>query len=293
MAKIIAPRYAIIQRVDAALARAYLQALPDIPPDERALQRVRFCLGSLQSPDVRYLVATVLGPGATGVARVTAAVLRAAGARTGVLGRTLEDTAIDGAPIDDTLIGQAGTLTASSGYQLQATNAELGELTRREGVVILALTAFAEASERVALLMDEEVLPHDPVHAPVPDLVVVGNVDAAAADRAIGLVPDARPAVVAPLAPEARDRIERSAAEAGKPMLLGGRDHAVAERDGRLEFLVRGEPYVTVDAVPGIEPWQLATGVAAALALGVMGIRMREEWVVAGLDALRKEPVGP
>lgn len=254
---------------------------------------MRFCLSTLQSPDVRYLVATVLGPDAAAIARVTAAVLRAAGAPTAILGRSLEDTTVDGAPIDDALLGRAGTLAAASGYQLADAGRDLGELSRREGLTILALTAFAEASQRVALLIDGSVRAADPVHGPRADLVVIGTVDADAADRALALVPDGRPAVVAELPAALRERVERRLTEMGTPTLLGGRDHRIDERGGRLVFLVRDDPYVTLDPVPGVAPAQLATGLAAALALGVMGIRMREEWVVDGVASLRAQPVAP
>src|SRR6266508_2650489 len=146
---------ATIQEVDAPLVRAYLEALPHLPSDGKALERVRFCLAALQSPDVRYLVAAVVGPDAGEIARVTAAVLRAAGAPTGILGRSLAATTIDGAPIDDGLLARAGTLTAASGYQLADLGRDLGELTRHEASVILGLTAFAEASQRVALLVED------------------------------------------------------------------------------------------------------------------------------------------
>lgn len=271
--------------------RAYLQALPDIPPDGKALDRVRTCLTSLLGPDVRYLVALLLGPGTGQVARVAAAVLRAAGARTATLGRTLDEALVDGAPIDDALLGQAGTLAAAAGYQLRDSAPGLGELTRREGIVILALTAFAEASERVVLLVDEAIDPEDPLHAPRPDLVVLGLVDAGGAERALALVPEGRPAVVAPLADDARARAEARVTELGMPALIGGRDHRIVDRDGRLEFVVRDDPYVTLDPVPGVEAWELTTGIATALALGALGIRMREEWVVRGVASLRGAPV--
>lgn len=275
--------------MEAPLVRRYLEALPQLPPDARTLERVRFCLSTLQSPDVRYLVAAVLGADAAGIARVAAAVLRAAGARTATLGRTLEETTVDGLPIDDPLLARAGTMSAASGYQLADARRDLGELTRREGEVILALTAFAEASQRVALVLDPDVAPDDASHAPVPDLVVIGDVDAAAAERALGLVPPGRPVVAAGGA--ASELIERSAEKAGIPLLLGGRDHRVEEREGRSVLIVRDEPYVTFAVPGGIGTSEVASGIAAALALGVLGIRMREEWVVAGLDALRGEAV--
>lgn len=273
--------------------RAYIEALPDLPSDGKALERVRFCLSTLQGPDVRYLVAAVLGPDAPAIARVTAAVLHAAGAATGILGRSLEDTTVDGAPIDDALLAQAGTLAAAAGYQLADAGRDLGELTRREGSVILALTAFAEASQRVALLLDAEIAPSDVVHAAHPDLVVIGTVDRDTADRALGLLSEDRPVVIAALASELRAHVEARVTAMGIPALLGERDHRIDEREGRLVFSVRDEPYVTFDQVPGVDRPALATGIAAALALGVMGIRMREDWVTQGIATLRPEPVAP
>jgi hypothetical protein len=273
--------------------RAYLEALPDLPPDGRSLERVRFCLATLQSPDVRYLVASLLGRDAAAIARVAAAILRAAGAPTGVLGPTLASTTVDGAPIDDALLARAGTLSAASGYQLADSGRDLGELTRREASAILGLTAFAEASQRVALLLDEDVTPDDAAHAPRPDLVVIGSVGRDAAERALALVPDGRPVVVSALGSEARAYVEERTNETGIPALLGDRDHRIVERDGAVTFSVRDEPYVTLRDVGALDRSALATGIAAALALGVMGIRMREDWVTQGIASLRADAVAP
>ena len=273
--------------MDAPLVRAYLDALPDVPPDERSVARVRYCLATLQSPDIRYLVATIAGPRAAEVAEVARSVLGAAGARAAVLGPTLEGSSIDGAPIDDALIGQAGTLAAAAGYQLAATGAELGELVRRDAVVVLALTAFAEASQRVALLLDEAADPADPVHAPRPDLFV-SLVSGSRLDATLALAPADRPLIVAG-AP--RERIEALEKERDAPVLLAGRDHAAEERSGRLIFSVRDERYVDFDPVAGRTGPDLEAGIATALALGAMGIRMREEWVLAGIERLRRAAV--
>lgn len=252
---------------------------------------MRFCLSTLLGPDVRYLVAAILGPDAADIARVAASVLRAAGAPTGVFGSGLAAATVDGMPIDDALLGRAGTLTAASGYQLADAGRDLGELTRREAETILALSAFADASQRVALLVDPAVTPNDAVHAVRADLVVVGSVERDAAERAIALVPEGRPLVATVLPEPSRAFIEERTAALGIPAMIGGRDHAVDERAGELAFSVRGEPYVTFAPVAGLSPDVLATGIAAALALGVMGIRMREEWVTGGIDRLRAEAV--
>lgn len=280
--------------VDAALVRTYLDALPDVPPDEKARERVRFCLSTLQTPDVRYLVATVVGPRASAVGSVVAAVTAAAGAPTGLLGRSLGPVRVGGAPVDDALVGRAGTLSAAAGYQLADTRSDLGELSRWDGTVLLGLTAFAEASQRVAVLVDDAVDPLDPVHAPRPDLVVIASDALEVARAALALVPDGCPCVVAPVADGARDLLGARAAERGIPLLVGGRDHRVEAEGGGWAFLVRDEAYVTFDPVPGIGALETSTGLAAALALGLMGIRMREEWLLAGLAALRRpEGVAP
>lgn len=271
--------------------RAYLAALPDASPDERSPERVRACLASLQNPDVRYLVATLIGPRSAAVAEVAATVLRAAGARTAMLGRSLDESRLDGGAIDDALLAKAGTMAAASGYQLAATSPHLGELVRREGEVILALTAFAESSHRVALLLDPAGDPHAPVHAPRPDLVVVGPLDPALVDRALTLAAEGRPLVLAPLSGSARESAEARVAELGVPALVGGRDYSLRLDGGQAELVVRDEPYVRFDPPPGFEADDIATGIAAALALGALGIRMREEWILQGMAALSATPV--
>jgi hypothetical protein len=273
--------------VDAPLVRAFLEALPDTAPDPRAIARVRAALASLQDPDVRYLAATVLGPEAPAVARVMAAVLQAAGAPTATLCGLLSETTLSGAPLDDALFAAAGTLAASAVYQLHQTQPALGEVGRREASVLLGLIAFAEGGQRVALLLDEEIEPADPVHAPAPDLVVITRAPVGAVARAVELVPRGRPAVAAALDGDARAAVESWEKRSGSPLLLGGRDHDVRQEAGRLTFLVRGEPYVSFDQVPGIDATDLSCALAASLALGTLGIRMREEWLTAGLDALR------
>ncbi len=275
--------------MDAPLVRAFLDALPDVAPDGKGLARVRACLAATGNPDTRYLVATVVGSGARVVAGVMSSVLAAAGAPTAILGGSLEDASVAGAPIDDALLGRAGTLAASAAYTLHETQPALGELSRREAVVLLALIAFAEANERVALLVDEEALAADPIHAPRPDLVVVTSSEAL--DRTLALIHEGRPAVIASLAAAERERVETWATRAGAPLLLGGRDHEVRDDSGHLVFAVRGEPYVTFDPVPRVDSVSAGCALAGVLALGVMGIRMREEWVIAGLDALRGAPV--
>ncbi len=59
------------------------------------------------------------------------------------------------------------------------------------------------------------------------------------------------------------------------------------DASGRCTFTVRGDPYVSFSALDGIEDAEMSCALASCLALGTLGIRMREEWLHAGLDALR------
>ena len=277
--------------MDAEHVRAFLDALPDAAPDGRAVARVRSCLAALGDPDVRYLVARISGAGAPAVARVSAAALEAAGAPTATLGRSSEDTRVAGVPLDDALLAHAGTLAASAVYDLHHAQPELGEMTRREGWVLIGAIAFAEAAQRVALLLDEDGAPDDPAHALRPDLVVFSGGDEALVTRALAAMPASVPAVSGALDPAARRAIETWAQRGAAPLLLAGRDHEVRPQQDRSAFLVRGEPFVTFDPVDDIDAAALSCGLATALALGAMGIRMREEWLLRGLDALRPSAV--
>lgn len=253
--------------------RAFLAGLPDAATVARGHDRVRSMLESLQRPDVRFLVVALVGGGAAAIARPTRGILEAAGARTSAFGD----------PLEEVLLARAGTLAAAATYQLAASRPELGEPTRREVEVTLALTAFAEAGTRVVLLIDPAVDPDDPVHAPLADLVVIGQVDADGAARAIALVPEGRPCVAATQsAPGARERLEEVSRTRGVPLLQGGRDFIFAEEDGAVTVTVGDQAYARLPRAPDVGPVELATGVAAALGAGVLGIRMREEWVVQG-----------
>ncbi|HET8568426.1 MAG TPA: hypothetical protein VFM93_05505 [Candidatus Limnocylindria bacterium] len=264
--------------MDAPLVRAFLDALAPAAPDP---ERVRRCLAALQRPDIRYLVATVAGPGAGRVARVIRGVVEAAGAPTG----TVDGSArLGGAPLDDPLVASAGTLLADAALLLSQ---EGTELVRREADVLLALVAFAQASRRVALLVDEDVRTDDPLHVPVPDLVVLCGLDGERADRALSLLPDARPVVACGADDPARERILAVTGERGLPLLLAGRDFAATGDGPALDVEVAGERYAALPRAPEVTPDELATGIAGALALGALGIRMREEWVHTGAAAAR------
>lgn len=259
--------------------RAVVATFRDAAPSH---ERMRWLLETGR-PDVRYLVGHVAGGSSAAIARVCAAVLGAAGARTGILegeGRLPEG------PIDDALYDRAGRLTISAAHQLGIVRPDLGEAVRREIDVGLALTAFAEANLRAALLV-EEGPPADVALAAVhADVVLLGEVDADDVATCFALVRDGSPMVCAPQAEAARRRIEELATERAVPLLLGDRDFTFEAGAGACDVTVAGERYAALPLPSGMLPWQLATGIASALGVAALGIRMREEWIHAGVAAV-------
>lgn len=234
-------------------------------------------------PDVRYLVGHVAGGSSAQIARVCAAVLGAAGAPTGTLER---EGRLPEGPIDDALYDRAGRLTISAAHQLGIVRPDLGEAVRREIDVAIALTAFAEANLRVALLV-EVGRPADVAFAAVhADVVLLGEVDADEVDACFALVRDGSPLVSAPQSDAVRKRIEDLAAERAVPLLLGDRDFTFEPDEGSCDVTVAGERYAALPLPAGMQPWQMATGIAAALGVAALGIRMREEWIHAGVAAV-------
>ena len=269
--------------VEATDVRAFLAGLEEEPPEPRGLARVRFALETLGRPDVRYLVAAVVGDGAPVIARCAGAVLEAAGAPTRVLADDAQEIV---EALDVPLLARAGTLASASFYQQQASHPELGEMTRRELAVIVGLVAFAETSARVALLLDSSVVPMDPSHAPAPDLVVLGRVDTKGLERGMTLLARGRPAVCAPQTPEIRGRLERDAPDLGVPLLLGDRDFALHRDGASMTLRVGDERYADLERAADADDGLVATGFAAALGLGALGIRMRPDWIRAGAREL-------
>ncbi|MDP9265885.1 MAG: hypothetical protein M3O91_07205 [Chloroflexota bacterium] len=265
--------------MEASDVRAFLAGLDDEAPDTHGLSRVRFALETLGRPDVRYLVAAVVGDGASTVARCARAVLEAAGAPTQLMTDGVQGVI---GLLDEPLLARAGTLAAASFYQQQASHPELGEMRRREMAVVIGLVAFAETNARVALLLDPRVIPDEPSHAPAPDLVVLGRLDKPGLERAMTMLARGRPAVAAPQSPDVRACLERAAPDRGVPLLLGDRDFAVTSDGPRMALRVGDESYEDLDHAVDADDELVGTGFAAALALGVLGIRMRPEWVHAG-----------
>ncbi len=233
-------------------------------------------------PDVRYLVARVSGGSAERIARVCAAVLHAAGAPTGLLAR---EPLLPTGPLDDALYVRAGLLVLSGANQLGLNRPDLGEPSRREVDVALALTAFAEASLRVVLLVEEEP-GSDPAMAVVAaDLAVLGRLGAEEVTAAFTGIADGTPIVCAPQDAATRERVLALAKEHALPLLLGDREFSCEDGATTSDVVVAGQRYPALPRADDVAGWELATGIAAALGIGVLGVRMRDEWIVAGARA--------
>lgn len=230
-------------------------------------------------PDVRYLVVRVSGSAARPIAEVCAAVLGEAGAPTGILG---SEPRLPTGPLDDALYERAGRLALSAAYQLGVQRPELGECSRREVEVTLALTAFAEASMRVVLLVDEWPGADAPMSAVSADVSVLGRLTAEQVEVAIALLPDGRPVIAAPQDDTVHGRVLAVATDRALPLLLGGRDFTAEDVADGSDVIVAGERYAALPRGEHVDGWMLATGIAAALGVGALGVRMRNEWVVSG-----------
>lgn len=233
-------------------------------------------------PDVRYLVARVSGGSAGRIARVCAAVLDAAGAPTGLLAG---EASLPAGPLDDALYVRASLLVLSGADQLGLNHPELGEPSRREVEIAIALTAFAEASLRVVLLVEEEPGLDPALAVATADLVVLCRLDPAAVDLALLGITDGTPVVSATQSPLARARVESLATERALPLLLGDREFTAEDRGTASDVVVAGQRYASLPRAADVAGWELATGIAAALGIGALGVRMRDEWIVAGARA--------
>ena len=262
---------------DLRAAIAQLPAAAEGP----ARERMRALIDTTR-PDVRYLVARVSGRSAGNVSRICAAVLGAAGAPTGMLAR---EPSLPEGPLDDVLYLRAGLLVLAGADQLRTNRPQLGEPSRREVEVALALTAFAEASLRVVLLVEEAPGADRAMAVVDPDLVVLCRLDAAVVEDALSGVPDGAPVVAAAQDAGVRARLEAEAKARALPLLLGDREFSHQDDGDRTDVTVAGQRYAGLARGRDVDGWELATGVAAALGIGALGVRMRDEWIVAGTRA--------
>ncbi|MBA2370711.1 MAG: hypothetical protein H0V71_03585 [Chloroflexi bacterium] len=266
--------------MEASGVRSVIEALDPVAGGPAA-ERMRALLDA-NRPDLRYLVARVSGGAAQRIASICAAVLAEAGAPTGLFDR---EPMLPTGPLDDALYARAGRLVLSAASQLGLQRPELGELSRREVEVALALTAFAEASLRVVVLVEEEPGADIALGVADADVTVLGRLGEDVVEGVLARLPEGRPVVSAPQEPAVRARIESFAVERALPLLLGGRDFSSEDTEGSTDVIVAGERYAALPRGKHTAGWELGTGIAAALGVGALGVRMRTEWVFAGAHA--------
>lgn len=288
--------------------RAFVRALPDyemtgaspFADGGAGLRRTERLLDLLGRPDVRYLIAQVAGTNGKGsTAAMLAAILEAAGARTGLytsphLRRWEERVRISGTVIDDVLLARAGAFVIDAALQSRE------EITRFEFWTALACTAFAEGSCRAAVLEVGLGGRYDATSAARVDLAVItrialdhtavlGATRAAIAGEKAAILRDRMPLVVGRQEPDALEMILARAKECESPHLVADRDFAWRRTDEGLVVTVLGQDYgpLRVPLRGSYQDENAATAIAAALALGVLGIQVTPQMVSHGMATAR------
>lgn len=298
-------------RVDADAVRAFVRDLPDYEqtggsPFARAgagLRRTERLLDLLGRPDAEYVVAQVAGTNGKGsTSAMLAAILEAAGARTGLftsphLRRWEERIRIGGRVIEDDPLGKAGGLVVDAARQLSA---ELGPLTRFEFWTALACVAFRLASCRTAVLEVGLGGRFDATTAARVDLAVITRIAldhtavlgpslADIAREKAAILREGAPAVCAPQEDEAKREIVTHTRALHARLLLAGRDFSWRRSSDGLAVTVLGETYDRLELALRA-PYQDengSTAVAAAVAASTLGVAVRPGAIRAGLVAAR------
>ncbi|HKW78322.1 MAG TPA: cyanophycin synthetase, partial [Candidatus Limnocylindria bacterium] len=297
--------------LDADTIRAYVRELPDyevtggspFAGKDAGLRRTTKLLDLLGRPDVRYLVAQVAGTNGKGsTAAMLSSSLEAAGARTGLftsphLARWEERIRISGAVIGDALLAESGALVLDAALQLEAAE---GDLTRFEFWTALACVAFGLAACRAAVLEVGLGGRYDATTAARVDLAVItrigldhtailGNSVEEIATEKAAIMRARMPTVSAPQEPAAREIITSRADALAAPLLLGGRDFTWVRTPEGLDVTVFAQTYAGLRLpLRGLfQDENASTAVAAALAMGTLGIKMRPEMIEAGIASAR------
>jgi dihydrofolate synthase/folylpolyglutamate synthase len=200
------------------------------------LERVREVLGALGSPERRGRYVQIAGTNGKGsTAAMTAALVRAAGLRTGLytsphLSRFTERIRVDGREVD-------GDRLAVLDRRIQATGVPL---TYFEVATVLGFLAFADAGIEVGVLetglggrLDATTV--GPVVATAITGIafdhteILGDTLGAIAGEKAGIARPGIPLFLGPMPPEAEREIARVAERVGAPIFRHGRDFASPE----------------------------------------------------------------
>lgn len=266
------------------------------------LQRTSWLVAALGHPETVYPTVHIAGTKGKGsTAACLAAILTAAGLRVGVyssphLHTFRERIQIEQRPISKELFASLTAEIAPLNEQLARDRPEWGEATAFEVSTALAWLAFARVGVDIALVevglggrLDATnlLLPAVSVITSISydHTKVLGDTLSEIAREKGGIIKPGRPVVVGPQPDEARETLERLAAERGSRLLLAGRDW---QTSGTSDSFILAGPWgsyhdlrVSLRGAHQVE--NAANAVAAAWLLTESGVVVPESALRKGL----------
>ena len=204
-------------------------------PDVVSLERPRALLAALGNPQKRYPILHVTGTKGKGsVSALCFSALHAAGLKVGLYSSPHLQDFRERFRIGDRLI--APEALAALVEQIKPLVEQIPGLTWFEVITAIAFTHFANEGIDVAVLevglggrLDATNVIEQPIAAVITSLSydhmhLLGNTLGEITFEKAGIIKPSRPVISAPQPPEAREVIERTAAEQGAPLIQIGRD---------------------------------------------------------------------
>lgn len=277
----------------------------DAEAGQRGLRRTAALLERLGRPQARFgavLIAGSKGKGST--AAILAAILRAAGLRTGLstsphLHTVRERIVLDGVPIAEATFADLAGRVEDAAVALERDEPELGAVTTFEVLTALGFLAFAEAGCELAVVEVGLGGGYDATNVLVPLVSVISRLDyehTAILGRTLpeiavakaGIIKPGVPVVVAPQEPAPLAVIAAVAAERGSPLLIGGKDWRLAGTWRDFDAFGPWGAYRGLRlALPGAHQVENAgLALAACWALRASGVVIAEPATRAGLAAV-------
>jgi dihydrofolate synthase / folylpolyglutamate synthase len=210
------------------------------------LERMRRLMTALGSPQERFGAIHVLGSnGKSSTARMIAALLEQAGARTGAylsphLVSWVERIEVGGSPVSDERFAEAIARAAVAAAKVDRTLEAGDRVTQFEALTAAAYWELARAGVAVAVIEAGLGGRYDATSVIRSDVQVLTNVslehtrwlgptERHIAEEKLAVVPAGGTVVTGPLGPEAREVAERVTGERGARLLMLGRDFELRE----------------------------------------------------------------
>ncbi|MEW6325137.1 MAG: folylpolyglutamate synthase/dihydrofolate synthase family protein [Nitrospirota bacterium] len=280
------------------------------------LERIERILHAWGEPQARLSAVHLAGTNGKGsTAAMTAAILRAAGRRTGLytsphLHALNERMRIDGRPISTARLAaladelRALLLHADGGAGERSISPDYNDPpTYFESTTAMAFAYFAQEAVDWAVIETGLGGRFDATNMVAPRLSVLTPIDydhmnylgdslTAIAWEKAGILKAGVPAVIAPQPPEAEAVIEREAQRVGAPLIRCGREFFYEEEaGGRFTYRDRRRtlPHLHCPLPGRHQLMNAAAATAAALALRASGLPIADEAIAAGLASVRWE----